>query len=130
MVILISSSGKSLYVLKSAEYAEANKGIIVSLTNHEDTPLSKVCSASIVTAATGVSKTFPTKTTTSSLSVIYQLVYNIALKKGILSSEEFKKLSNELIETVPDIIRKIYETEHDKIKIIYRCSWMQIPIPL
>lgn len=116
MVILISSSGKSLYVLKSAEYAEANKGIIVSLTNHEDTPLSKVCSASIVTAATGVSKTFPTKTTTSSLSVIYQLVYDIAFKKGILSSAEYKKLSNELIETVPDIIRKIYETEHDKIK--------------
>lgn len=116
MVILISSSGKSLYVLKSAEYAEGNKGIAVSLTNHEDTPLSKVCSASIVTRATGVSKTFPTKTTTSSLSVIYQLVYEMALKKGVLSTEKFDELSTELSETVPDTIRKIYETEHDKIK--------------
>lgn len=116
MIILFSSSGKSLYVLKSAEYAAENNGITISLTNHQDTPLGKLCSDSIVTGATGISKSFPTKTTTSGLSVIYQLAYNMAFKKEVISTKEFDKLSTELRETVPNVIREIYETEHNKIK--------------
>ena len=55
MVVLFSSSGKSLYVLKSLEYVSSCNGIAVGVTNHADSPLGKDCTAPLVTAATASS---------------------------------------------------------------------------
>ena len=82
MVVLFSSSGKSLYVLKSLEYVSSCNGIAVGVTNHADSPSAKDCTAPLVTAATGVSKSFPTKTSTSGLALMYALAAALGREKA------------------------------------------------
>ena len=83
MVVLFSSSGKSLYVLKSLEYVSSCNGIAVGVTNHADSPLGKDCTAPLVTAATGVSKSFPTKTSTSGLALMFALAAALGREKQL-----------------------------------------------
>lgn len=115
MVILFSSSGKSLYVLKSAEYAVESGAVTIGVTNHIDSPLGTMCTFPLVTVATGVSRSFPTKTTTSALALLYQLAYEMGKINNMLSEKAYKELSKELPIQVPDAIRKIYDTEHKKL---------------
>lgn len=116
MVILFSSSGKSLYVLKSLEYVKTCGGIAVGVTNHEKSPLGQDSTEVLITTATGVSKTFPTKTTTSALALMYQMAYCLAEENGAEDSDELKKLNVEIKETVADMIERIYKEETDAIK--------------
>ena len=115
MVILFSSSGKSLYVLKSLEYAKDCGAVAIGITNHADSPLAALCTRPLVTVSAGISKTFPTKTTTSALAIYYQMAIEMAMEKGVFPMPEGSKLKTELSVRVPDVIRKIYETEHQKI---------------
>ena len=115
LVILFSSSGKSLYVLKSAEYAAQAGAITVSVTNHSETPLGAVCSIRLVTRSTGVSKSFPTKTTTSALALLYQIAYETGRIKNTLSDESYEKLSRELSVLVPECMERVFKTEHPKL---------------
>jgi len=115
MVILFSSSGKSLYVLKSAEYAVKEGAVTIGVTNHSDSSLGTMCTTPLVTVATGVSKSFPTKTTTSALALLYQMAYEMGKVNKTLSEKAYKELSEELEVQVPGMIRKIYETEHEKL---------------
>lgn len=115
MVILFSSSGKSLYVLKSAEYAAQAGAVTVSVTNHSETPLGSVCSIQLITKATGVSKSFPTKTTTSALAMLYQMAYEMGKTRKTLSKEEYARLNHELLALIPESIERIFKTEHPKL---------------
>jgi len=115
MVIFFSSSGKSLYVLKSAEYAIEAGAVTIGVTNHADSPLGTMCTYPLVTVGTGTSRSFPTKTTTSALALLYQMAYEIGKLNGMLSDKECRELEEELSVEIPDMIRKIYETEHEKL---------------
>ncbi|QCJ44721.1 SIS domain-containing protein [Bacillus sp. S3] len=115
MVILFSSSGKSLYVLKSLDYASESGAITIGVTNHADSPLGSTCTIPLVTLATGISKSFPSKTTTSALALYYQLAIELGVRKGKISEGEESALKEELSVHVPEMIRKIYETEHQKL---------------
>ncbi|MEH7248101.1 SIS domain-containing protein [Neobacillus niacini] len=115
MVILFSSSGKSLYVLKSLDYASERGAITIGVTNHEDSPLGTSCSVPLVTVATGISKSFPSKTTTSALALYYQLAIEVGVHRGRISEGEESHLKEELAIQVPEMIRRIYETEHPKL---------------
>ncbi len=116
MVVLFSSSGKSLYVMKSLEYVSECKGIAVGVTNHEDSPLGTGCTIPLITVATGVSRSFPTKTSTSAIALMLALAVNLGLQNNIISEDEARGHLKELQEIVPATIRKIYETEHPKLK--------------
>ncbi|NLL91505.1 MAG: SIS domain-containing protein [Ruminococcaceae bacterium] len=116
LVVLFSSSGRSLYVLKSLEYVKQQNGISVGVTNHEESELGKDSSIPLITVATGVSKSFPTKTTTSGLALMYALACKLGVIKGYISSEDAVEFMTELKVAVPDVIRRIYETEYPKIK--------------
>ena len=115
IVVLFSSSGKSLYVLKSLEYVNACKGIAVGVTNHADSPLGKDCTAPLVTTATGVSKSFPTKTSTSGLVLMFALAAALGKEKGG-DCTACEALAEELTTKTPQIIRRIYAEEYEKIK--------------
>ncbi|WP_110929958.1 SIS domain-containing protein [Paenibacillus bouchesdurhonensis] len=115
MVILFSSSGKSLYVLKSKDYAAEKEAITIGVTNHADSPLGTSCTIPLVTTATGVSKTFPSKTTTSVLALYYQLAVEMGVQRGTISEHEGQRLSEELAVTVPEMIHRIYKEEHQKL---------------
>lgn len=115
MVVLFSSSGKSLYVLKSLEYVNSCSGFAVGVTNHADSTLGKDCTAPLVTVATGVSRSFPTKTSTSGLALMFALAAALGEEKSV-NVADCEKLLSELSEDVPQIIRRIYREDHDKIR--------------
>lgn len=116
MVILFSSSGKSLYVLKSLEYVKSVGGIALGVTNHKDSPLGQDSSEVLITDSVGVSKTFPTKTTTSALALMYQLAYHLAAQKGTINANQFERLSKELKTVVPSMIERIYTEEAETLR--------------
>lgn len=115
LVLLFSSSGKSLYVLKSLEYVKSCSGISIAVTNHQESPLGRDSSEALITDTVGVSKTFPTKTTTSALALMYQLAYSFAASKKTVSSDKLVKLEEELKKTIPDTIERIYREEVEHI---------------
>ena len=115
LVILFSSSGKSVYVLKAAEYANQCGAFTVGVTNHADSELETICKCSLVTIAVGVSKSFPSKTSTSALALMYCMAARLGKIKGFLSDEKSAAFNEELTSSVPALIRRIYETEHQKI---------------
>ena len=114
MVILFSSSGKSLYVLKSLEYVNSCRGISVGVTNHADSPLGTDSAVTLVTTATGVSRSFPTKTSTSGLALMYALAAFLGKAKDLTA--DCDALLEELETQLPAVIRRIYAQEHEKIK--------------
>lgn len=116
MVILFSSSGKSLYVLKALEHVKSCNGIAVGVTNHEESPLGQESTEVLITTSTGISRTFPTKTTTSALALMYQMAYSLSEAKGVGDADELKKLNSEMKESVADIIERIYREEIETIK--------------
>lgn len=111
MVILFSSSGKSLYVLKSLEYVQECGGISLGVTNHKDSPLGLSSREVLITDSVGVSRTFPTKTTTSALALMYQLSYCLAGQKETIEREKYNCLCAELKTLVPEMIQRIYREE-------------------
>ena len=115
LVILFSSSGKSLYVLKSAEVAKAAGAVTLGVANHPKTPLTDETELSLVTEATGISYSFPSKTTTSALAMMYGIAIALGRANGFLNGAEAERLSRELGEDVPAAIRRLYDTEHPKI---------------
>lgn len=119
MVILFSSSGKSLYVLKSLEYVKECKGIALGVTNHGDSPLGRDSSEVLITDSVGVSRTFPTKTTTSALALMYQLSYCLAEQKGTVDQKTYSCFSDELKTSVPEMIERIYREE---LKVLHECA--------
>lgn len=116
IVILFSSSGKSLYVLKALEYVKSGGGISLGVTNHKDSPLGEGSSEVFVTDSIGVSRTFPTKTTTSALAIMYRLAYAYAAQKGAVTETRLEYLDDELKNKVPDVIEKILIEETGRIK--------------
>lgn len=118
MVILFSSSGKSLYVLKALEYVNGCGGVSVGVTNHEDSPLGKDSKEVMLTDSIGVSRTFPTKTTTTALALMYQLAYCLGEVKGTLGAGEAEGLKEELRSAVPRMIEEIYQKETKRLEAI------------
>lgn len=116
MVILFSSSGKSLYVLKSLEYVKEAGGIAVGITNHADSPLGTGSDEVLLTDSIGVSRTFPTKTTTSSLAILYELAFAFGISKQAAPETELRTLQEEIKKKVPEMIRKICTEEKEKIR--------------
>lgn len=116
MVILFSSSGKSLYVRKALDYVKEYGGISIGVTNHKESPLGMDCQEVLLTEAIGVSRTFPTKTTTSSLALMYDMAFALAKEKEKISVNEWEKLEGEISKKVPEMIEKIYAEEKEKIQ--------------
>lgn len=116
LVVLFSSSGKSLYVLKSLEYVQAEKGISVGVTNHAESPLGIGCSMPLVTTATGVSRSFPTKTSTSGLALMFALAAELGRVNGRAKEECVDALVKEIAEKTPEIIRRIYKEDLPKLQ--------------
>lgn len=116
LVILFSSSGKSLYVLKALDYVKSLGGISLGVTNHKDSPLGRDSREVFITEAVGVSHTFPTKTTTSGLALMYQLAYGFAEQKKTAGQALCEGLNEELKNKVPDMIERIYREEAETLQ--------------
>lgn len=116
LVVLFSSSGKSLYVLKSLEYVRSKNGIAIGVTNHADSTLGTDCSIPLVTVATGVSKSFPTKTSTSGLALMFALAAELGRANKALKEKETDGFLEEIAKKTPAVIREIYREDYPKLK--------------
>jgi glucosamine 6-phosphate synthetase-like amidotransferase/phosphosugar isomerase protein len=114
-VLLFSSSGKSVYVIRALELASKKGAFTVGFTNHGESPLGQKSSAVIETVATGISKSFPTKTSTSGLALMYALAAETGIAK-CRNEEECRKLLDELGHALPEAIRRIYKEDRPLIR--------------
>jgi len=100
LVILITSSGKTVKVIDAARLSKARGAKMFALTNIPGSPITEEVDEVMVTQA-GRSDTYPTKVTTTALANLYALALYWAREKGTLSEADFTALKQELYEGVP-----------------------------
>ena len=93
-----------------------NNGIAVGVTNHVDSTLGTDCSIPLVTVATGVSKSFPTKTSTSGLALMFVLAAELGRANKVLKEKEADGFLEEIAKKTPAVIREIYREDYPKLK--------------
>jgi glucosamine--fructose-6-phosphate aminotransferase (isomerizing) len=103
LVILISSSGKTIKVIESARLAIDNHAPIFGLTNLVPSSLTEISQDYIQTQA-GWSDSFPTKQTTTALAVLFALALEWAELSGTLPNDEITALRQELYKDVPKAV--------------------------
>jgi glucosamine 6-phosphate synthetase-like amidotransferase/phosphosugar isomerase protein len=104
LVLAFSSSGKSMYTVQAVKLAKSKEAITIGLTNTPNSQLATETSKPLVTDC-GVSYTFPTKTTTSALAVMFALANDIGLVKKFMTAAMHKKNEEEIINILPNGFR-------------------------
>ena len=112
LVILISSSGKTIKVLDSAKIAKEAKAPSFGLVNLAPSSLTEEVDSYIQTKA-GWSDSFPTKQTTTALAVLLSLALYWAELSKTLPKATVENLRNELYTEVPAKMQKCLELEKD-----------------
>ncbi len=112
LVIGFSSSGKSLYTVQSIKLAKSKGAITVGLTNNSDSQLALAADIKLLTDAK-ISYTFPTKTTTSALSVLFSLAINLGKTKRYLPVEDYISAHEEVLNAIPNSIRRLTSSQSD-----------------
>jgi glucosamine--fructose-6-phosphate aminotransferase (isomerizing) len=100
LVILISSSGKTIKVINSARLAVESNAPHFGLTNLVPSSLTEVSTTYIQTQA-GWSDSFPTKQTTTAYAVLIALALEWAELAGTMPEEEISRLRKSLFEDLP-----------------------------
>jgi len=103
LVILISSSGKTIKVIDSARLAIKNHAPHFGLTNLVPSTLTEISQDYIQTRA-GWSDSFPTKQTTTALAILLALALEWAELAETLKKSEITALRKELYEDVPKAV--------------------------
>ena len=110
LVILISSSGKTVKVIDAARLAAAKGAPRFSLTNLNPSPITDETNEVIHTQA-GWSDSFPTKQTTTASANLYALALHLAEAKKSIPNQEIDTLKHELYNDVPDAINESLKLE-------------------
>lgn len=107
LIVLISSSGKTVKVIDAARLAAQKNAPTFALTNLNPSPITAETGQVIQTQA-GWSDSFPTKQTSTALAVLYALALHWAEAAGTLPRAEVSALRQELYEGVPAAIQQSY----------------------
>ncbi len=110
LVVLISSSGKTVKVIDAARLAARRGAPSFALTNLAASPITDETSEVIQTQA-GWSDSFPVKQTTTALAVLYALALHLAEVRGTLPAEDIAGLRRALYEGVPAAIAEVLHME-------------------
>ena len=105
LVILISSSGKTVKVIDAARIAAEKGAPRFALTNINPSPITDETNEIIQTQA-GWSDSFPTKQTTAAIANLYALALHLAEARNELTSKEVATVREELYIGVPRAIRE------------------------
>jgi len=105
LVVLITSSGKTVKVIDAARLCRPLGAQMVAVTNAAEGPITKEVEHILLTQA-GKSEGFPTKQSTTALAVILQLVLALAEESGKLPPAEVTRLRRELYEDVPKAVEE------------------------
>ncbi|MCC6905294.1 MAG: SIS domain-containing protein [Anaerolineae bacterium] len=112
LLILSSSSGRSIRVVDAVKLAAARGAKSFALVNVAPSPLAEACNVVIQTQA-GPSNAYPSKTTTAGLAVLHALALHMAELSGSLPVEQVSALRKELYEDVPRRIEEALRLEDD-----------------
>ena len=110
LVILITSSGKTVKVIDAARLSKQRGALMFALTNLVPSPITEETSDVIQTQA-GWSDSFPTKQTTSALAVLYALALHLAEIKGSMPEKDILALKKELYERLPLRVQEALKLE-------------------
>ena len=110
LVVLISSSGKTVKVIDAARLSAQKGAPMFALTNLNPSPITEEADAVIQTQA-GWSDSFPAKQTTTALAVLYALALHLAEARQTLPAVEIATLRQELYEGVPAAVRQALKLE-------------------
>lgn len=125
LVILITSSGKTVKVIDSAKVATVLGAPTIAVTNLVPSPITEETELILQTEA-GWSDSFPTKQTTTALAVLFGLALHWAKKKKILPVEKINELRHELYEQVPEMVATSLKLE-DQMESLAQ-QWIDAPI--
>lgn len=112
LVILISSSGKSIRVIDAGEAAEKNGAKILALVNQVPSPLADSADEAIQTQA-GATNAYPSKTTTTAMAILFTLALHLAENLHTLTPEIISSLKSELFDQIPRVMNKVLQTENE-----------------
>ena len=110
LVILITSSGKTVMVIDAARLSKQRGAPMFALTNLVPSPITEETSDVIQTQA-GWSDSFPTKQTTTALAVLYALALHLAEIKGSMPEIDILALKKELYERLPLRVQEALKLE-------------------
>lgn len=110
LVVLVTSSGKTVKVIDAARIAARKGAPTFALTNLPDGPITKETGTVIQTRA-GWSDSFSTKQTVTALAALYALALHWSEVKGSLPPEEITALRSELYERVPEMVCQTLELQ-------------------
>lgn len=100
LVIVITSSGKTVKAVDAARLAKSAGAVTLALTNLPSSPVSLEVKDVLQTRSTP-SNSFPTVTTTISLAALYNLVLHWAQAQGTLPARLIAAFRKELWEDIP-----------------------------
>ncbi|MGB8251613.1 MAG: SIS domain-containing protein [Anaerolineaceae bacterium] len=103
LVIVITSSGKTVKALDAARLAKRAGAVTLAITNLSGSPISEEVHEVLQTRSTP-SNSFPTLTTTIALGALYNLVLYWAQRKGSLPENQIGALRKELWEDIPRLV--------------------------
>lgn len=112
LVVLISSSGKSIRVIDSGSISSKKGAELLALVNRIPSPLAEAAHETIQTQA-GHTNAYPSKTTSTAIAVLYALALHIA---GLLHSQPSKTVASlhfELYEQIPDAMNETLKLEKE-----------------
>ena len=110
LVILITSSGKTVKVIDAARLAAKRGAPAFALTNLVPSPITDEVTEVIQTQA-GWSDSFPVKQTSTALAVLYALALHLAESRNTLATERITALRQALYEDVPAAIEAALRSE-------------------
>ncbi len=100
LVVIITSSGKTVKALDAARLAQRSGAVTLALTNLPASPISQETDDVLQTRSTP-SNSFPTLTTTIALAAFYNLVLHWAEIKRSLPTDQINMFRKELWEELP-----------------------------
>ena len=100
LLILITSSGKTVKVIDAARMAAARGVPCFALTNRAPSPITDE-TRQVVQTQSGWSDSFPTKQTTSALAVLYSFALHLAELRETIPRAQIESLRAELFDQVP-----------------------------
>lgn len=115
IIIGISQSGKTLQIIEALKIGKSNGCPTIAMTNMPDSPITQFSDNVIITKA-GLSRSFPTKTTTCLLTLLYMLSLSLGKYLGKIDTKKFDYV-NQQIKQIPNLIQQTLSQEQ-KIKTL------------
>lgn len=116
LVILISSSGRSIRVIDAGSACSLKGAKLLALVNQVPSPLAEAAHEVIQTQA-GPTNAYPAKTTTAAMGVLYALALHLAALAHSHLDQTISSLKHELYEQIPAAMAEALKLE-DEMKAL------------